>query len=90
MKKLVVRQRDARDNRSNTLFLTPAGKRLLRKARAVGLRAQRRVLAPLTAMERKHLLRLLGRAIRAHETVGQYAKSSQTLNYSTANPSRRR
>jgi DNA-binding MarR family transcriptional regulator len=90
MKKLVVRRRDERDNRSNTLFLTPAGKRLLRKARNVGLRAQRRALAPLTATERKQLCRLLERAIRAHEALGPYARSSPTLAYSAASPSRGR
>src|SRR5262245_16271413 len=52
LKKLIIRRRDARDNRSNTLFLTPSGKRLLTRARAVGQRAQRRVLAPLSATER--------------------------------------
>jgi DNA-binding MarR family transcriptional regulator len=74
-KKLVVRRRNTRDWRSNTLHLTPAGRQLLKRARAVGKRAHGRALAPLSTAEKAKLFRLLEKAIRAHEALGPFDKS---------------
>ena len=56
---LLRRTPDPQDRRSRVLTLTPAGSRLLSDIEVPVRRAQRRMLAPLGAAERKLLISLL-------------------------------
>lgn len=60
---LVRRVRDPRDRRRYQLTLTPAGRRTLERYDDVALRAERTVLAPLTASERATLARITAKAV---------------------------
>ncbi|MBX3498774.1 MAG: MarR family transcriptional regulator [Alphaproteobacteria bacterium] len=62
-RRLLSRMPDTRDRRSRVLTLTPRGARLLAAAEAAVRRAQRRILAPLAARERKTLLALLAKLV---------------------------
>jgi DNA-binding MarR family transcriptional regulator len=62
-RRLISRAPDARDRRSRVLTLTPRGRRLLEAAEAPVRRAQRRILAPLSAAERKTFLALLAKLV---------------------------
>jgi DNA-binding MarR family transcriptional regulator len=62
-RRLISRAPDARDRRSRVLTLTPRGKRLLDGAEAAVRRAQRRILAPLSATERQTFLALLEKVV---------------------------
>jgi DNA-binding MarR family transcriptional regulator len=56
---LVARKQDERDRRRNLVELTPAGVKTLRRLDARVDAAQEEFLAPLTAAERREVLRLL-------------------------------
>src|SRR5262245_40232211 len=56
---LVARKQDARDRRRNLVELTPAGMKTLTRLDARVDAAQEEFLSPLTAGERRELLRLL-------------------------------
>jgi DNA-binding MarR family transcriptional regulator len=56
---LVERRRSERDRRRNVLELTPDGRDLLRDAEAARAEAERDFLAPLTAADAAHLVRVL-------------------------------
>jgi DNA-binding MarR family transcriptional regulator len=58
---LIVRVRDADDRRRNVVTITAAGRVTLKRLDALVDRAQRELLSPLTASERRELLRMLGR-----------------------------
>ncbi|MGH8240852.1 MAG: MarR family winged helix-turn-helix transcriptional regulator, partial [Steroidobacteraceae bacterium] len=52
----IARSRSTRDRRAKELEITPAGARLLARLEPLVERAQRRILAPLTAAERQQFL----------------------------------
>jgi MarR family transcriptional regulator, lower aerobic nicotinate degradation pathway regulator len=56
---LVERRRDTEDRRRQIVVVTPAGRKMLIKARAVAARLDDDFLAPLTAEQRKQLQKLL-------------------------------
>jgi DNA-binding MarR family transcriptional regulator len=56
---LVARKQDERDRRRNLVELTPAGVKTLKRLDARVDAAQEEFLAPLTAAERREVLRLL-------------------------------
>jgi DNA-binding MarR family transcriptional regulator len=56
---LVARKQDERDRRRNLVELTPAGVKALKRLDARVDAAQEQFLAPLTAAERREVLRLL-------------------------------
>lgn len=60
---LLRRTPDPQDRRSRVLTLTPAGRRLLPEIEAAVRRAQRRMLAPLSADERKLFMALLAKLV---------------------------
>lgn len=60
---LLRRTPDPQDRRSRVLTLTPAGSRLLGDIEVPVRRAQRRMLAPLNAAERKLLMSLLAQLV---------------------------
>lgn len=62
---LVARAQDENDKRRNLVELTPAGARRLRKLDAAIASAQRELLAPLAAGERRELVRLLAKLAAA-------------------------
>jgi DNA-binding MarR family transcriptional regulator len=74
-RRLLSRTPDASDRRSRVLTLTPQGARLLSEAEAAVRRAQRRILAPLSAGERKTFMTLLAKLVdigdRRRLTVGK-------------------
>lgn len=62
----VRREPDAADRRRKLLWITPAGKQVAaRMTRAVS-KVQDRIVAPLDAAERRHLLALLDKLVTAH------------------------
>jgi DNA-binding MarR family transcriptional regulator len=60
---LIARVRDPKDRRRNVVTITTSGKATLRRLDALVDRAQRELLAPLSASERRELIRLLERLI---------------------------
>lgn len=70
-RRLVDRRPDQRDRRSKVLRATPAGLRLLLRAEATVRRAQERMLAPLTAAERRTFVRLLGKLVDVNNTLSR-------------------
>jgi DNA-binding MarR family transcriptional regulator len=60
---LVARTQDARDRRRNVVSLTPAGERALADLRKRVNGVQHKLLEPLSAAERRELLRLLHRVL---------------------------
>jgi DNA-binding MarR family transcriptional regulator len=60
---LIDRVRDPKDRRRNVVTITTSGKATLRRLDALVDRAQRELLAPLSASERRELIRLLERLI---------------------------
>jgi DNA-binding MarR family transcriptional regulator len=64
--RLVERSPDPSDRRRNLVSITTAGRHHLRKLDQVITRAQDELLAPLSAAERQHLLRLLTRIVDRH------------------------
>jgi DNA-binding MarR family transcriptional regulator len=63
----VRREADAVDRRRKLLWVTPDGEQAaLRMKRAVG-KVQSRILAPLDAVERDQLVKLLGKLVAGHE-----------------------
>jgi DNA-binding MarR family transcriptional regulator len=62
-RRLLSRLPDTRDRRSRVLTLTPQGKRLLATAETAVRRTQSRILAPLSAAERKTFLALLAKLV---------------------------
>jgi DNA-binding MarR family transcriptional regulator len=62
---LVARVRDPSDRRRNVVTITPSGSAALRRLDALVEKAQRALLAPLSAGERRELLRLLERIVGA-------------------------
>lgn len=65
-RKLVERTTDTADRRRNTVALTPAGTRQLRRLDELLAEVQDQLLAPLTTDERDHLARLLRRILDHH------------------------
>jgi len=60
---LIARVRDPTDRRRNVVTITSAGKTTLRRLDALIERAQRELMAPLPAGDRRELIRLLERLI---------------------------
>jgi DNA-binding MarR family transcriptional regulator len=63
---LVERSPDPDDRRRNVITTTPAGRRQLRKLDRLLARVQDELLAPLSASERRQLVRLLTRIVDYH------------------------
>ena len=63
----VRREPDAQDRRRKLLWITPEGEKAAAAMRAAVARTQRRILAPLDAVEREHLVALLDRLVRGHQ-----------------------
>jgi DNA-binding MarR family transcriptional regulator len=64
---LIERRRDKADRRRHLVHLTPEGKRVLSKLRAVARRLDEEFFAPLDEEEREALHRLLLRLAQRHE-----------------------
>jgi DNA-binding MarR family transcriptional regulator len=62
---LARRRPSATDRRAREIAITPKGRRLLQRARALIARVEDEVLAGLTAEERRELLGLLRRALQS-------------------------
>jgi DNA-binding MarR family transcriptional regulator len=60
---LIARVRDPTDRRRNVVTITSSGKSILKRLDALVDRAQRELVAPLSASERRELTRLLERLI---------------------------
>ena len=58
---LIARVRDPADRRRNVVTITPAGKSTLKRLDTLIDRAQRELVAPLSASERRELIQLLKR-----------------------------
>ena len=58
---LIARRRDPRDRRRQLIKLTPAGTKRLRRAEAAVAEAERELLSPLSAEERRELYTYLER-----------------------------
>ena len=58
---LVTRERDPDDRRRHVVKLTPEGKHQLREARRAAMQAEREMLEPLGAAERRQLQAILSR-----------------------------
>jgi DNA-binding MarR family transcriptional regulator len=67
---LVARVRDERDRRRNVVAVTPAGEAVLARLGARVEAAQDELLAPLSAGERRQLVRLLERVSERREPPG--------------------
>jgi DNA-binding MarR family transcriptional regulator len=65
-RELVARDPDPADRRRNIITLTPAGSRHLRRLDRQVAAVQDELLAPLSAADREHLVRLLTRVLRHH------------------------
>jgi DNA-binding MarR family transcriptional regulator len=72
-KGLVVRQPAKHDRRAKLLHTTEAGAAMLKRVTAHVARAQERMLEPLTARERKMLIRLLVRLVGVNGALNQPA-----------------
>ncbi len=75
---LIRRSVGASDRRARALALTEAGRKLFAAAGPAVAAAQRRLLAPFAAVERKQLLGLLARLIAAHGGVSRAPFKSPT------------
>ena len=62
---LARRRPSARDRRAREIAITPKGRRLLERARALLLQAENEVLGGLSAQERGELVELLRRALES-------------------------
>lgn len=67
---LVERAPDPADRRRNTVTITTAGRRQLRRQERRLARAQDELLAPLSQPEREQLARLLGEVLQHHNGRG--------------------
>jgi DNA-binding MarR family transcriptional regulator len=63
----VRRDADAQDRRRKLLFVTPEGAQALARMNAAVERAQRNILAPLTAKDQALFMRLLAQLVDGHE-----------------------
>jgi DNA-binding MarR family transcriptional regulator len=75
----VRRERDPRDRRAYALELTPAGRRLLERARPVLARAEEEFLAPLPAGDRERLREALRLLVEAHASGAPASSSSARM-----------
>jgi DNA-binding MarR family transcriptional regulator len=67
---LVERGTDSRDRRRNTVRITDLGRARLRELDRLTTEAQEQLLAPLSARERRDLVRLLTRVLDFHTAPG--------------------
>lgn len=70
-KALVVREESREDRRIKLLRLSDAGRALQRKAEAPVQRAQQRIVAPLSAGERKTFMRLLAQLVESNNALSR-------------------
>jgi MarR family transcriptional regulator, lower aerobic nicotinate degradation pathway regulator len=73
---LVTRAIDPRDRRRHRVELTPAGRRLLRRATAAAQRMEEEYFSALSAAERQTLTSLLQRALESQERPRRPARST--------------
>jgi DNA-binding MarR family transcriptional regulator len=66
LKKLVSRRTTAADKRAKCLFLTKEGQALVEAVEPAVMRSQERILAPLTAKDRKTFMRLLDQMVETN------------------------
>jgi DNA-binding MarR family transcriptional regulator len=64
---LVVRKRDPEDRRRHVVKMTPEGRKMLAKLRAIVVRLEEQFLAPLDREERASLQALLARLAAYHD-----------------------
>jgi len=65
-KRWVRREPDELDRRRKLLWVTPEGAQAAQAVKRAVARAQTRILEPLNAAERRHLLALLGKLVTRH------------------------
>ena len=65
----VRREADANDRRRKLLFITPEGVRTAQTLKAVVVKVQKKILAPLTAPEQRQLVDLLAKLVSGHEST---------------------
>lgn len=65
----VRRQAAEGDKRRKLLWVTPSGQQVAGQMRRAVTRAQRRIVGPLTADERRQLLALLGKLVSGHDRM---------------------
>jgi len=65
-KRLIERVPGPADRRTKLLYITPAGRRLIREIEPAVRAAQRRILAPLRASERKLFMQMLRRLVHVN------------------------
>lgn len=71
---LLMRSHSPQDRRVRLLELTPEGKALLRELTPLMQRTQERILAPLSARERKEFMRMVQAVIGHHEDLEEIGR----------------
>lgn len=67
----IRREADVHDRRRKLLWVTPEGERAVQQMKKAVVKAQARILGPLTAAEREQIVRLLGKLVAGHEAAGE-------------------
>lgn len=62
-KNLIARQKDAADQRSYQLFLTPEGKEMQAKTKVIRTEVYQRIFANLTAQQQQEMIKLMRRCL---------------------------
>lgn len=73
---LIRRQVSPDDKRARLLYVTPAGAALLRQVMPAMLRAQERMLEPLSAADRSKFMRMIRQVVDANNEFSRAAKDT--------------